>query len=307
MVDKNQSSLPRSLSLEQLESRLCLTEIGFAPVSVGPGGQSLVVADVDDDGDSDIILGSRSRKKVGWYENMDGQGSFSEENVIATHDGIPGTSRWLDTGDLDRDGDIDVLVASLGDNGGIFWYENIDGQGNFSEENIIAEKAETGLLESVFSADLDSDGDLDVLIANSWGIAWHENTNGRGVFSQQKLIAMPTDGRAESAFAADVDGDGDMDVLSAFGVSTPDAICFFACPLGRLSWYEQLTVAPGDANGDFRFDQDDILHVMQTEKYLSGQRATFQEGDWNGDFIFDQMDIVAALQTGNYLQGPYAQ
>ena len=64
--------------------------------------------------------------------------------------------------------------------------------------------------------------------------------------------------------------------------------------------------APGDANRDFQFDQQDIAQVLQSAKYLTGEAATFEEGDWTGDGIFDQLDIIAALQTGNYLQGPYA-
>jgi hypothetical protein len=62
----------------------------------------------------------------------------------------------------------------------------------------------------------------------------------------------------------------------------------------------------GDANLDRRFDQLDIVHVLQRAKYLTGSAATWAEGDWNGDDVFNQLDIVAALQTGNYLQGPYA-
>ena len=62
----------------------------------------------------------------------------------------------------------------------------------------------------------------------------------------------------------------------------------------------------GDANEDFQFDQFDIIAVLQSAKYLTGQAATWAEGDWNEDGVFSQFDIIAALQTGNYLQGPYA-
>lgn len=34
--------------------------------------------------------------------------------------------------DLDGDGDVDVLSACQYDNGGIYWYENLDGEGDFS-------------------------------------------------------------------------------------------------------------------------------------------------------------------------------
>ena len=66
-------------------------------------------------------------------------------------------------------------------------------------------------------------------------------------------------------------------------------------------------VEAGDANGDLRFDQMDVVQVLKGDKYLSGERASWDEGDWNDDGVFDQLDLVAALQTGNYLQGQYAE
>ena len=61
----------------------------------------------------------------------------------------------------------------------------------------------------------------------------------------------------------------------------------------------------GDSNQDGRFDQLDLVEVLQGAKYQTGQPASFREGDWNADGVFDQSDLVAALQTGNYL-GPLA-
>ena len=58
---------------------------------------------------------------------------------------------------------------------------------------------------------------------------------------------------------------------------------------------------PGDANGDGRFDQLDLVAVLQAGKYRTGQGADWSQGDWNGDGLSDQLDVVAALRTGNYL------
>ena len=66
----------------------------------------------------------------------------------------------------------------------------------------------------MFAADVDGDGDMDVLSASAGGnkIAWYEN-GGSGNFTTH-TISTVADG-PYSVFAADVDGDGDMDVLSA--------------------------------------------------------------------------------------------
>ena len=62
------------------------------------------------------------------------------------------------------------------------------------------------------------------------------------------------------------------------------------------------TDSMGDANRDGRFDQLDIVAVLQAAKYMSQESADWAEGDWNGDGIFSQLDIVLALQAGGYLQ-----
>jgi hypothetical protein len=63
---------------------------------------------------------------------------------------------------------------------------------------------------------------------------------------------------------------------------------------------------PGDSNEDGRFDQLDVVIVLQSDRYLAIRPATWREGDWNEDGMFNQADIIAAQQEGNYLQGAYA-
>ena len=57
----------------------------------------------------------------------------------------------------------------------------------------------------------------------------------------------------------------------------------------------------GDANGDEFFDTSDLVQVLQANKYLTGETATFEEGDWNGDGVFDELDLLGALESGCYL------
>ena len=246
-------------------------------------------ADVDGDGDLDVLAKGFSQNIIAWYENTDGKGSFGDLKVITTK-AVAVVS--VTVADLDGDGDADVVSALYGDHK-IAWYENTDGKGSFGPQRVITTEANHA--RSVTVADVDGDGDLDVLSASSQDdkIAWYENTDGKGNFGPQRVISIEAD-FAVSVFVADVDGDGDVDVLSASG--------------NRIAWYENLSAeaAAGDANRDGQFDQLDIVQVLQVANFLTGESATFEEGDWNGDGMFDQADIVAALQTGNYLQGPHA-
>ena len=76
--------------------------------------------------------------------------------------------------DLDGDG-IRCPLRVLGNK--IAWYEN-DGSGNFRRPAVITTAADWA--QSVFAADVDGDGDLDVLSASSDDdkIAWYENLDG---------------------------------------------------------------------------------------------------------------------------------
>ena len=69
---------------------------------------------------------------------------------------------------------------------------------------------------SVFAADMDGDGDMDIVSASFSDntIAWYENNGAADPTWTASDIATDADG-AQSVFAADMDGDGDMDIVSA--------------------------------------------------------------------------------------------
>jgi hypothetical protein len=124
-------------------------------------------ADVDGDGDTDVLSASFFDDKIAWYEN-DGSQNFTAHIISTAANG----ALSVFAADVDGDGDTDVLSASYFDDK-IAWYEN-DGNQNFSAHTIsTAADAAT----SVFAADVDGDGDLDVLSASAYDhkIAWYEN------------------------------------------------------------------------------------------------------------------------------------
>ncbi|MEC8252998.1 MAG: FG-GAP-like repeat-containing protein [Planctomycetota bacterium] len=182
---------------------------------------SIHVADVDGDGDFDVLSASRFDDKIAWYENTDGFGTFGPQLIISTSaDG----AHSVYAADIDGDGDIDVLSASVVDDK-IAWYENTDGLGTFGAEQVISTSAIGAI--SVYAADVDGDGDIDVLSASYTDdkIAWYENTDGLGSFGPQLIISTNANG-AWNVYAADVDGDGDVDVLSASALDD------------KIAWYE---------------------------------------------------------------------
>jgi len=235
------------------------------------GAHSVYATDIDGDGDMDVLLASWDNNKISWYENIDGQGAFSRQQIITTD--ANGASSVYAT-DIDGDGDMDVISSSRNDDK-IAWYMNNDGQGTFGPQQIITTDAD-GVL-STYAADLDGDGDMDVLSASGYDnkIAWYENTNGLGNFGSQQIIATDTK-TATTVFATDIDGDGDMDVLSAFTSDYPS----FG---GKVVWYENT-----DGMGSFSSQ-----HIISTA--AAGSQSVYATDiDSDGD-----MDVLLACMITN--------
>jgi hypothetical protein len=253
------------------------------------GASSVHAADLDGDGDIDLLSASTRDNKIAWYENFDGQ--IGSQQIIST---IADDASSVYAADLDGDGDLDVLSASADDDK-IAWYENLNGTRDFSEEKVISRSANSPF--DVFAADLDGDGDMDVLSAsgNDDTIAWYEN-NGSGAFSSEIIITNSAD-FANSVYAADIDGDGDLDVLStSFRDDT-------------VAWYE-------NTNGDGAFSAprvisgstDGAIHVHAADLDGDGDNdvvSAAHDGDmiaWyentDGDGTFSAAKVISTTANG---------
>ena len=154
------------------------------------GVQSVCAADLDADGHMDVISASILDGKVAWYRN-DGAQGFDEHVLSASHTG----ARDVSAADLDGDGDLDVIAAwkeSFFGTGTdrLAVYRN-NGQGEFVEQVISADGA-----YSLSVADLDGDGDLDIVTSWLHGIAtghiaWHENLPPEGPTFVQLQVFSP--------------------------------------------------------------------------------------------------------------------
>ena len=76
--------------------------------------------DLDNDEDIDILLWNRYTNNFSWLENSDGEGNFTTERTITTNIDFPADAT---AGDIDGDGQLDVISASISDNK-VAWYKN---------------------------------------------------------------------------------------------------------------------------------------------------------------------------------------
>jgi hypothetical protein len=123
------------------------------------GPRSIAAADLDGDGDADLVVASSNDSTIAWLENTGG--AFGSPQEITQLASLPYS---VAAADVDGDGDLDVLSGSALDDE-IAWYENTDGAGSFGSQQLISTLADQA--QDVAGADLDRDGDVDVLSAPS--------------------------------------------------------------------------------------------------------------------------------------------
>jgi FG-GAP-like repeat/Secretion system C-terminal sorting domain len=213
------------------------------------GATSVYAADVDGDGDIDVI-GPDNNIDIKWWENVDGGGLEWVEHLI--DEGI-WFSPSVHASDVDNDGDLDVLSTANGYN--LFsWWENLNGDGlNWAEHR------QDGIWESsrrVYTADVDGDGDTDVLGAAYYNgaVTWWDNVDGSGL----EWVEHPVGNLniAKALYASDVDGDGDIDVLGA-DYDEGDIVWWENVDGGGLEWVEHLV--------DGEFDGASSVHAMDVD------------------------------------------
>ena len=182
-------------------------------------------ADLDGDGDLDLLVGSAYNPRA---DGPRRGGLFRFENT-----GTPTAPAYrlvdddflaLDVdfaahyapafGDLDGDGDLDLLVGTFG--GKMAYLENDGGTFTLAVEAI--QGLDVGSVATPTLGDLDGDGDLDLLVGNFAGRLVYFRNDGSAELPFFVEAALPgledlRVGRFSAPHLADVDGDGDLDLF----------------------------------------------------------------------------------------------
>jgi hypothetical protein len=176
-------------------------------------------ADVDGDGDLDILVSNENPfnpSPGGGAQNRlwinDGAGFYTDQTAARLPPAMDQTG-GMATGDIDDDGDLDIIVGNRGQ-------ERVlvnDGNGFFTEETALRFPVVADSTRRVVLADMDNDGDLDVITANSRGEPVRLYLNdGDGFFAEVPFSQKPVISETNSDLVVvDLDGDGDLDVYVA--------------------------------------------------------------------------------------------
>jgi len=248
---------------------------------------------------------------------MVGAQQFVQET--ATRFPIPNPAEWtnqLTIGDLDNDGDLDIVFA----NGGGFSTPGSNelvrvfinnGTGTFTDESVARTGGHAGLHRGVELGDVENDGDLDIILTQDFNRLPNLLMNdGNGFFTVEGATRLPNLTLSSSrAQFGDIDNDGDMDIYIDNGGTTNRFGCgqnriyinngsgFFTDetasrhPIGSLC--EPMDVIFGDIDNDYDLDvRTASTGTNQSRIYRNNGSGTFaaqsgipsDEGCYSYDF-----------------------
>ena len=241
------------------------TFAGRTSYPVGEQTSHATTADLDGDGLDEILTTAARENALRILPNL-GDGTFGEANSIR----VGSTPFSSVAEDLDGDGDNDIVVANW-ISGELTVLFN-DGAGQFPETAIYP------VVAPVFSGtiDVDSDGDLDLVVASNRDLVLFENDD-MGMFtegSKTRLVNAP-----RSLTVAEMDGDGRPDVVTSSETGHAVAIVLNAGG-GRLIPALEISVgveprfaAVTDLDGDGDLDVVSANHGTFDVTVLHNQRT----------------------------------
>ncbi len=260
------------------------------------------IVDLDGDGDLDIAVANGRHWPQGnmIYLN-DGKGRMTESYRLGN---VNRASYIVRAGDLDKDGDADLIV--IGDKLPIEIYKN-NGDGQFSEPEYLSNSE--SYARGAVLADINNDQLPDLVVVPRRGESKAYLGNGNGGFTGELVLPVPTKG-ATGIYADDLDLDGDIDLVAGLRddqpsvvlINTDDGFVMRELPnsvgdhrqvlVGQFTNDDFKDVILGDINGGVRLFKgleggffEEPVYI--TEKDVSAR--SLAKGDLNRD---GNMDII---------------
>jgi hypothetical protein len=236
--------------------------------------------DFDKDGDEDLFTDGYASSRFGLYENVNGYFVEIENKYFGSTGG--NVYARMAFGDCDGDGDIDVITSKNSDYKSSYNYWEND---NDTFTSLLQHRFDDLLAGGNFSApvfaDIDNDGDLDIVNGVENGTLWvFENNNyvySRLDQSLNPLNNIDAGDNAEPAFS-DVDGDGDLDVVCGNNS-------------GDLHFYRNDNGTYSEITGT-----ENPFHAVDMTQYGGLSIPAFSDVDGDGD-----KDFICGNNKGNLI------
>ncbi|MGH9844682.1 MAG: FG-GAP repeat domain-containing protein [Blastocatellia bacterium] len=261
------------------------------------------VGDMDGDGFTDVLAASWGGEGLYWYAYPNWSKHRIDTGSFTTD---------MQTGDVDRDGDQDVIIPRH--ETGLVWYENPRPKGDPATSQWTRHKIDDQGAHDLEVGDIDGDGKLDVAARRGATRVYLQKTPDEWV-----KVDIPTKGRGGTALG-DLDGDGDLDIAEdgywleapvdkvkgdwtrhEIAAGWPDDVCVHIADLnkdkrpdivmapaeaaGRLVWYEAPSAKDGPKKGPWKEHL-----IAQGVSHLHTFKTTDVDRDGNLDLVTAEME-----------------
>lgn len=255
--------------------------------------RDLEICDLNNDGNLDILI-------INWVsggnwniEKFMSNGGFSYADPVNVDYNVYGFDPWvIKSGDMDNDGDIDIVVGSK-DTSRIQLLDN-DGNGNLSFQTI---QNSIGA-HTIALGDLDNDGDLDIVTGGNTSssnyVKWLKNNGGS--FGEPVLIG---NNGVESIILGDINNDGDLDIIATSNTTyggTNERVYYYLNNATNFNFYYNVEVINQNPNLTRNafvgyINNDNKLDIVSTY-YMQGMMKVFYNTTALNNEIFTEEEQI---------------
>ena len=292
-----------------------------------------ILLDVDGDKDLDLYLTSGG-VEISEYSQFlddnllinDGQGHFSKSTYDLPTSISRKSVKAVDYSDIDGDGDLDIIIGErikIGKFGmptsGYLLIN--DGKGKFEDKtkDICPDLENIGMITDLEFADIDQDGDEDLLVVGEF-MDVHLFTNENGTLESKKLKSnVPLKGCWNDINLVDIDQDGDLDIIASnfgennrFSASEERPMKLFVADYDNNSFPEGIMTFQAENGKDYPYAlRHNLIDQMKGLKKKYPDFESFKKEDMVAIFTKDGLDrckvwevnqlkSVVLLNDGNY-------
>jgi len=235
--------------------------------ATGSSPYSVAVADVNGDGNPDLVVANRGSSSVSVLLG-NGDGTFQSQTTFATGS----YTYYVAVADVNGDGKPDLVVDNRHSSSVSVLLGN--GNGTFQNQTTFA----TGAYGPMVVADVNGDGKPDLVIGRGSGVVSVLLGNGDGTFQNHAFFGGGGDSSQRPALAvADVNGDGKADLI----------VTDRNVPTGFSNGSNEVAVLLGNGNGTFQ----------SPANFATGAApSSLAVADVNGD---GKPDLIVANEQSN--------
>jgi hypothetical protein len=258
----------------------------------------MAAGDIDGDGDTDIAATGHvggwggNYGEVVWYErpnsNVKGVASWTR-HVIDPSANLPS---GIDIGDIDGDGDLDIMAAIEYEDA-VKFYDNINGDGS-SWTTYRVGTAVRNDPSCIELADFDLDNDLDVAVGMGYdwgsnGLIWLENPGNKTITTWPKHTVGKNARSVGDLAVADIDNDGYQDIV----ITTKRyvrGVSWFENPLPKGNTWTERYITSTTYYGGTNLEIDDIGNDGYLDVIVSSGWKDWSHYGYDTVFWYEEPD-----------------